>query len=252
MKGVIIIKKHYFVLSILVLIIIFSFGVSASPLIKDIVGKENRGITVTYNHEIQTLVDGNNNIVYPVIINGSTYLPVSAVSKMMDCEITWNSQTQTVAISSKEDETASSVPTDLKDTMDTQTPMPNTTEIELGLSKEDVFNLFGNPAIIQERDPKVWYYGGSYNSSITFDKDWKVKGWTNKPTFTRDDNVISEKLYLGMNKDEVVDIFGAPTQIQSSNQKVWYYGNAYSNHTITFNTDWEVVGWDKITKELEK
>lgn len=56
------------------------------------------GITVKYNGEVQTLKDAAGNTVYPVSYNGTTYLPVRAVSNMLGVAVAWDQSTQTVLL----------------------------------------------------------------------------------------------------------------------------------------------------------
>ena len=95
----------------LVITIVLTSTAFAGGLVRDVAGKENKGIIVTYDGVVQQLKDGVGNPVYPVVINGSTYLPVRAVASMMQVGITWNAASQTIAISS--DSSEGSVPTDL-------------------------------------------------------------------------------------------------------------------------------------------
>lgn len=244
-------KKYYLTFSLLVLLITFSVGVTASPLIRDVIGKENKGITVTYNNETQILRDGNSNVVYPVVINGSTYLPVRAIATMMDCDITWNSITQTVAISPKQYDDASAVPTDLGDaaTGTTNTPTPTIpTEIKQGLIKEDILRMYGNPEYISPNSPYEWVYvlGKSY---VWFDKDWKVAGWMNPPEIGFTNNQ-SSKICIGITKVEVTQIYGTPEYISPSSPYEWGYelGKSY----VWFDKEWKVIGWQGMSKDLEK
>ena len=56
------------------------------------------GITVKYNGEVQTMTDAAGNTVYPVSYNGTTYLPVRAVSNMLGVVVDWDGETQTVLL----------------------------------------------------------------------------------------------------------------------------------------------------------
>ncbi len=107
-------KKSIKILVTIMLLITVSTSLSASSLIRDISGKENKGITVTYNGEAQTLKDGHGQVIYPVIIDGSMYLPVRAVTEMVGAEIAWDDKTKTVHIKDNGDNSDGAVPTDLK------------------------------------------------------------------------------------------------------------------------------------------
>lgn len=106
----------------LILALILSVTSGASGLISDISGKQNKGIVVKLNGITQTLKDGNGNTVYPVVINGTTYLPIRAVSALANMGITWDAATTTINLTSTSDEGA--VPTDLPPTVNNGNTTP--------------------------------------------------------------------------------------------------------------------------------
>lgn len=55
-------------------------------------------VKIMYDFELQSFQDVNGKVVYPIIYNGTTYLPVRAISKLMGASIEWDSTTQTVTI----------------------------------------------------------------------------------------------------------------------------------------------------------
>lgn len=57
-------------------------------------------IRVTLNGEKLDLVDGRGRTVEPFTIDGTTYLPVAAVSQALGLEVEWDGQTSTVALKS--------------------------------------------------------------------------------------------------------------------------------------------------------
>lgn len=59
------------------------------------------GITVKYNGEAQAMKDAVGNTVYPVLYEGTTYLPVRAVSNMLGVGVDWDEATQTVLLDSE-------------------------------------------------------------------------------------------------------------------------------------------------------
>ena len=55
-------------------------------------------IVVKYNDVRQTMRDVNGVVVYPVVNNGTTYLPIRAVSNMLGVDVKWDQETRTVSL----------------------------------------------------------------------------------------------------------------------------------------------------------
>ncbi len=62
----------------------------------------NKDIKIYYNNQVQTFADANGKVVYPLSYNGSTYLPVRAVSNLFNLKIDWDGPNNTVKISKDE------------------------------------------------------------------------------------------------------------------------------------------------------
>ncbi len=80
-----------------------------------------RNFNVQLNGEILDLRDSNGNKVIPVVINGTTYLPVRAISSSLGLNVDWNGDTQTIILSTKGKEIIDyndDVDSDFKKTMD--------------------------------------------------------------------------------------------------------------------------------------
>ena len=60
-------------------------------------------ITVKYNGITQRMTDVNGNPVYPILNGGTTYLPIRAVSNMLNVNVNWDGAAQTVLLSSSPD-----------------------------------------------------------------------------------------------------------------------------------------------------
>lgn len=129
--------------------LIGAFGISmlllvlfVSPVFAEAI-KQN--INVVYNN-IKIVVDGkiivpedvNGNIVEPFIYNGTTYLPVRAVSQALGKDVDWDEKTKTVYISEIiSPQTPTKVETSEKGTVKveeediplTETPRTNTVEV---------------------------------------------------------------------------------------------------------------------------
>ena len=61
--------------------------------------KLNQDIKIYHNNKIQTFTDASGKPVYPISYNGTTYLPVRAVSNLFNLKIDWNGENKTVMIS---------------------------------------------------------------------------------------------------------------------------------------------------------
>jgi len=78
---------------------VVAFGASLSTEIKAILSKE---IKIRYSGVVQEMKDANGNAVYPILYNGTTYIPVRSVSNMLDIPINWDGDTKTVIIGTEE------------------------------------------------------------------------------------------------------------------------------------------------------
>ena len=72
----------------------------------------NAGITVTMDGTPQTFHDAQGAVVLPVTYNGTTYLPVRAVSALVGLGVEWEAETQTVKLTTPEDPTPATSPAD--------------------------------------------------------------------------------------------------------------------------------------------
>lgn len=58
----------------------------------------SRDITIKYDGEIQKLHDVNGNEVFPIAYNGTTYIPVRAVSGLLDIPVQWDNDNRQVIL----------------------------------------------------------------------------------------------------------------------------------------------------------
>jgi hypothetical protein len=78
---------------------IVAFGASLSTEIKAILSKD---IKIRYSGAIQEMKDASGNAIYPIVYNGTTYIPVRSVSNMLNIPINWDGSTKTVIIGTEE------------------------------------------------------------------------------------------------------------------------------------------------------
>lgn len=94
-------KKNYLTkLIVLTCGVVLCAGVAAfaSSLTTEIKAILTQEFTIKYYGEVQNMKDGSGNPVYPIVYNGTTYLPVRAVSDMMGIPVDWDASTKTVIL----------------------------------------------------------------------------------------------------------------------------------------------------------
>ncbi len=94
-------KKIVALLMVCSLVIgIFVGGAFADSVNEKISALLNKTIKINYNGETQTFKDANDVVVYPISYNGTTYLPVRAVSGLVGLPVAWDGATNTVILGS--------------------------------------------------------------------------------------------------------------------------------------------------------
>ena len=90
-------KMKGFLSGIVVMVLIFSAGISAYALTgsQSITASYNN-IKIYVNQSLVTPKDASGNAVEPFIYNGTTYLPVRAVADALGQEVSWNATTKSV------------------------------------------------------------------------------------------------------------------------------------------------------------
>ena len=96
-------NKQFSVKSLLIVILIAILSITALGAVNDnIQAILSREFRITYNGAIQEFKDADGNTVYPLVYNGTTYLPIRAVSSLVGLDIEWEAATKTVKLSTKE------------------------------------------------------------------------------------------------------------------------------------------------------
>lgn len=75
-----------------------AMGATAAGTLQEIKAYLNSGITIQYNGEEQVLKDAQGVRLYPITYNGSTYVPIRAVSDILDVKVEWDQASQTVLL----------------------------------------------------------------------------------------------------------------------------------------------------------
>ena len=93
------IKKSVFAaVLLLTMVVSLAVGATAAGTLQEIKAYLNSGITIKYNGEAQVMTDAQGARVYPITYNGTTYVPIRAVSNMLDVKVDWDQASQTVLL----------------------------------------------------------------------------------------------------------------------------------------------------------
>lgn len=167
-------RRSIAVIAVLALTLGFSGQAFAASNTENIKAVLNRGITVKMNTVVQNLKDTNGNPVYPITYNGTTYLPVRAVSDLVGLPVNWDAATNTVNLGTNDKQPVAV--TSLKNSGPTDTNWIITDKTELTVPGSDANQTYSNG--IQW---KIW--NGSVSTGKWLALFFDVKGY-NELSFT--------------------------------------------------------------------
>lgn len=76
----------------------FATGMFADTLVSTIQAELHKDLTIIVDGEKQAFEDANGATVYPIMYNGTTYLPVRAIGNLMGKNVGWDEATQTITL----------------------------------------------------------------------------------------------------------------------------------------------------------
>lgn len=92
-------KKSFKTLVIgLALISAFVLGAHASSTLEAISAYLNYGITIEYDGKTQEMFDANGVRIYPISYQGSTYVPIRAISNILGVDVNWDGENQKILL----------------------------------------------------------------------------------------------------------------------------------------------------------
>lgn len=92
-------KKILMIVSfVLLACLLLSVGAFAASNSQEIRALLSYSFKVEYNGKAQTFKDANNKTVYPIVYEGTTYLPARAVANLFKVPVDWDDKTQTVIL----------------------------------------------------------------------------------------------------------------------------------------------------------
>ncbi|MBN2286381.1 MAG: hypothetical protein JXQ26_02510 [Tissierellales bacterium] len=97
-------RKNFrvFIIMVLIAVIAFGSGAYAEGLRTNITVIEAKDVYLNYNGDEFIARDVNDNVVYPLMHNGTTYLPVRAVASIAGLNVDWDGNTRTVLLTSSD------------------------------------------------------------------------------------------------------------------------------------------------------
>lgn len=171
-------------------------GVFAANNVESISALLNYGITIKYNGVNQEFTDATGARVYPISFNGTTYLPVRAVSNLVGLPVEWNGTENTVYLG-----TTNEQPTDLT------TLNPATTKYswiikdaaELTVSGSDANMTFKSGLVFD-----IWNHGSSTSKDRVM---YFPTAGKNTLTFTAWSNANDTTVFVYDQDYQVIDKF---------------------------------------------
>ena len=162
-------------------------GASANGIIQKVQSELRGDFVVQTNGQIQTLKNANGEVVYPMLYEGTTYLPVRAIAELNNKEVIWYEDTKTIDIVDKKSSTVTDADKIVTGNQGTQTPAPTqptqpiqpsqntpqTTNITLEQAKDLALQKAGFTASqVQFKKAKLDYDDGRQVYEIEFVKDF--------------------------------------------------------------------------------
>lgn len=99
-------------------------GASANGIIQKVQSELRGDFVVQTNGQVQTLKNANGEVVYPMLYEGTTYLPVRAIAELNNKEVVWYEDTKTIDIVDKKTSTVTDADKIVNGNQGTQTPAP--------------------------------------------------------------------------------------------------------------------------------
>lgn len=91
-------KKSYFAAALAVTACMLMGAAAVSGQSKDVIATLRPDITLKINGTAYTVRDSKGNEVSPLLYDGTTYVPLAALGRMLDAEVTWDEETKTVSV----------------------------------------------------------------------------------------------------------------------------------------------------------
>ena len=178
--------------------------------------KQNVTATLRYDFTIvvdgvkQTFQDVNGNTVYPLLYNGSTYLPIRAIGNLMGKTVSWNSATYTATLSGGEDSLVTDADTFGQSGTQTTTQTGTQTSGDIGEAKAKEIAL--NHAGISASQATFAYVKKDYDNGRW---EYEVEFYSGSTEYDYDIDAASGAI---LSFDHDAEYYTAPSTSQSSSR----------------------------------
>jgi hypothetical protein len=87
-----------FVAGVMVTLLLSPVISGASGLTQQVTATMDKGIGITWNGKAFTPTGAGGAVIYPLVYNGTSYLPLRAIAEKAGIEVRWDSDTRTIAL----------------------------------------------------------------------------------------------------------------------------------------------------------
>lgn len=77
----------------------FALGAAAASVAQNVTAQIRTDFKVIYNDSTCSLTDATGKAIYPLVYEGTTYLPVRSIGQILDLDVDWNGESKTVILS---------------------------------------------------------------------------------------------------------------------------------------------------------
>lgn len=156
-------KRGITIIICLALAASFCTGALASGNMQAISAYLNSGIRILYNGQAQTMKDAKGNTVYPISYNGTTYVPIRAVSDILNLPVVWDGTNNAVILGTNPEGT---------NFIENMTPYGGSESIFYKASDGNTISLAGNTysgyILMWKYDSDVYYNLNGKYTTLTF------------------------------------------------------------------------------------
>ena len=129
-----------------------AIGVSANGIVQKVQSEIRGDFVIKTNGQIQTLKSVDGETVYPMLYEGTTYLPIRAIAELNNKEVVWYEDTKTIDIVDKANSTVTDADKIVNGDISKQTPVPRQTSQPSQGGYDIAIEIVVNKAGVSEND----------------------------------------------------------------------------------------------------